>query len=52
MDIDFPENAVVGGLIRDNESMIAVGSTHIVAGDRVVVFALPEAVKEVDKMFR
>lgn len=51
-DINFPENAIVGGVIRGNESFIAVGDTHIQAYDRVAVFALPQAVKEVDKMFR
>ena len=48
----FPANAIIGGIIRGNESFIAVGETQIQAYDRVAVFALPEAVKEVDKFFR
>jgi trk system potassium uptake protein TrkA len=48
----FPHNAIIGGIIRGNESFIAVGDTQIQAYDRVAVFALPEAVKEVDKFFR
>ncbi len=51
MEIEFPENAIVGGVIRGGESFIAVGSTKIEAYDRVAVFALPDAVKEVDKLF-
>ena len=51
-DMNFPRNAIVGGVIRGNESYIAVGDTHLQAYDRVAVFALPEAVKEVDKFFR
>ena len=51
-DTDFPKEAIVGGIIRGNESMIAVGDTVIEPYDRVVVFALPKAVKEVDRMFR
>lgn len=51
-DMGFPHNAIIGGIIRGNESFIAVGDTHIQAYDRVAVFALPEAVKEVDKFFR
>ena len=51
-DIDFPKNAIIGGIIRGNESIIAVGDTQIQAYDRVAVFALPEAVKEVDRFFR
>ena len=51
-DMGFPTNAIIGGIIRGNEAFIAVGDTHIQAYDRVAVFALPEAVKEVDKFFR
>lgn len=52
MDLDFPKDAIVGGVIRGNNSFIAVGSTQIQEYDRVVVFALPEAVREVDKFFK
>ena len=51
-DMGFPHNAIIGGIIRGNESFIAVGDTQIQAYDRVAVFALPEVVKEVDKFFR
>lgn len=50
--IGFPKNAIVGGVIRGSEAYIAVGDTTIEAYDRVAVFALPEAVKEVDKFFK
>ena len=52
MNMNFPSNAIIGGIIRGNESFIAVGDTQIQAYDRVAVFALPEAVKEVDKFFK
>lgn len=51
-EMGFPCNAVIGGVIRGNDSFIPVGDTHIQEYDRVAVFALPEAVKEVDKFFR
>lgn len=51
-DMNFPKNAIIGGIIRGNEAIIAVGDTQIQAYDRVAVFALPEAVKEVDRFFR
>lgn len=51
-DLSFPKDSVIGGVIRGSESMIAVGSTKIEEYDRVVVFALPHAVKEVDKFFK
>ncbi len=51
-EISFPKDAVIGGVIRGNDSFIAVGDTVIEAYDRVAVFALPQAVKEVDKFFK
>ncbi len=51
-DLNFPKEAVIGGVIRGSESMIAIGSTKIEPYDRVVVFALPHVVKDVDKFFK
>lgn len=51
-DLDFPEEAVIGGVIRQGEAIIAVGDTRIAPGDRVIVFALPGVVGAVDKMFK
>lgn len=51
-DMGFPRNAIVGGVIRGSETFIAIGDTMIEPYDRVAVFALPEAVKEVDKFFK
>ena len=51
-DMGFPGNAIIGGVIRGGDSFIAVGDTRIEAYDRVAVFALPSAVKEVDKFFK
>jgi trk system potassium uptake protein TrkA len=51
-EMNFPKGAIIGGIIRGNESFIAVGDTHIQAYDRVAVFSLPEIVKEVDSFFK
>ncbi len=51
-DLDFPSNALIGGVIRRGDSFIAIGSTQIQEYDRAVVFAMPESMKEVDKWFR
>ncbi len=51
-DIDFPENAIIGGVIRGGDAFIAVGDTRIEPYDRVAVFALPDAVKQVDRFFK
>ena len=51
-DVNFPSGAIVGGVIRGEEAFIAIGSTRIQPGDRVAVFALPDSVKAIDKLFR
>lgn len=49
---DFPKDAIIGGFIRKDESFIALGSSKINAGDKVVVFSLPEAVGKIEKFFK
>ena len=51
-DLNFADDAVIGGLIRGTEAFIAVGDTLIEPYDRVVVFALPDAVRDVDRFFK
>ena len=48
---DFPKDAVIGGVVRGKNAFIPSGSTQIVDGDKVLVFALPAAVNEVKKFF-
>jgi len=50
-DINFPRNAVVGAVMRGDNVIIPHGETHIQAQDRAVVFTLPDAVQEVDRLF-
>jgi trk system potassium uptake protein len=50
--VKFPQAAIIGGIIRGNEGIIATGDLQIQAGDKVVVFTLPEAFDPVDRMFR
>jgi len=51
-DIEFPANAIIGGVIRGSEAFIAVGDTVIEPYDRVAIFALPETIREIDKFFK
>jgi len=50
-NINFPENAIIGGVVRGNSSFIANGDTIIKPNDRVVVFSLPESITAVGKFF-
>jgi trk system potassium uptake protein TrkA len=47
----FPEEAIIGGIVRGDDSYIAVGNFRIREGDKVVVFSLPSAVPKIDKLF-
>lgn len=51
-DLNFPKEAIIGGIIRGEESIIAVGDTKIQNGDKVVVFSLPGGVKKTEKFFK
>ena len=48
----FPENSIIGCIQHKNGSFsIANGDSIVTSDDIVKVFALPEAIKEVDKFF-
>ncbi len=51
-DLDFPEEAKIGGIIRGNNGYVANGLTQIHEGDRVVVFTLPAGIKKIEKFFK
>ena len=51
-EMDFPRNAIIGGVIRGSEAFIAVGDTVIQPYDRVAIFALPETIQDIDKFFK
>lgn len=50
-DLDFPRDAMIGGIVRGDDAYIAVGNFEIKPFDRVVVFALPPAISKIGKFF-
>ncbi len=50
-DMNFPKDAIIGGVIRGKSSFIANGNTEIKSNDKVVVFALPSAAAKMSKFF-
>jgi trk system potassium uptake protein TrkA len=50
-DVRFPRNAVIGAVLREGKLLVPDGSMRIAAGDRTVVFTLPEALRELDRLF-
>ena len=50
-ELDFPRMATIGGVIRDDKGIIALGGFEIKAGDRVVVCCLPKAIQKIERLF-
>lgn len=49
--IKFPKAALVGALLRDGVMTIPTGDTEIQPGERVIVYALPDAIPQIEKLF-
>ena len=45
-------SAIFGSVTRNNKVIIPTGETQIETGDRVVIFALPKAIADVEKLFK
>ena len=50
-ELDFPRDAIIGGVIRDGKGIIALGNFIIQEGDKVVVCSLPKAISKIEKLF-
>ncbi|MEN8149997.1 MAG: Trk system potassium transporter TrkA [Planctomycetota bacterium] len=50
-DLQVPRGAIVGAITRGEEVIIPGGDDVLKADDHVIVFALPDAVKEVEEFF-
>ena len=51
-EVNLPDGILVGAIVRSGEVIIPDGTTEIMAGDRVVLFARFDQVKKVEQMFR
>lgn len=49
--ISFPKGAIVGAVTRGDAVLIPVGDTRIQPDDHVIVFSLPAAMAEIDRLF-
>ena len=50
-DLNFPLNAIIGGVIRGGKGIIALGNFEINLGDRVLVCSTPDGLKKVESLF-
>jgi trk system potassium uptake protein TrkA len=49
-DIQMPKGALLGAVVRGEDFFIPVGDSQLAPGDKVVVFALPTAIKDLEKL--
>jgi trk system potassium uptake protein len=50
-DLHFPDGALIGCISRNGEVSIPTGDTIVQENDIVVVFSLPQTIKEVERFF-
>jgi len=50
-EISMPKGSLVGSILRSDLVVTPRGDTPILPGDHVIIFALPEAVSKVEKLF-
>jgi len=50
-DLHFPDTALIGGVIRGEEALIPDGEFQLQLNDKVIVFALPEAIDKLEQLF-
>lgn len=50
-DLHLPAGAIIGTIVRAGRIIIPGGNDRILPGDDVIVFALPSAIPEVEKLF-
>jgi trk system potassium uptake protein len=51
-NVEFPKNAIIGGVVRRGVGYTAMGDFQIMPKDRVVVLCRPECIKKVEQLFK
>ncbi len=51
-NLHFPKTALIGGVIRGEESLIPTGDFQLKVNDKVIVFSMPESIGKVEQLFR
>ena len=51
-EINFPKNANIAGVIRDNKGLIPFGGFQLKEGDKVVVFCSTNSIYDVEEFFQ
>jgi len=51
-ELNFPKDAIIGGVVRQHKGQIAMGNFRFEPNDRVVVLSKRESLPEVEKFFK
>src|SRR5574344_1208325 len=51
-NLKLPKNTTIGGIVRNNIGVVAVGDTKIKAGDNVTVFCGEYTIQKIEKLFK
>ena len=47
----LPDDVLIGAIVRQNRVLIPIGKSVIQAGDRVIIFTMPDSIPVVEKLF-
>lgn len=50
-EADFPRGMLIGSIVRNNEIIIPNGDTRLMAGDHLIIFAVPKVSSRLDRYF-
>lgn len=50
--LHLPNSTTIGGIVREGKGIVAVGDTHIEAGDSVIVFCGNGTIHKIEKLFK
>jgi trk system potassium uptake protein TrkA len=51
-NLDLPQEANIGGIVRAGEGVLVNGETQIIAGDLVVVFCKSHVIRNLERFFK
>ena len=51
-DMDLPDEANIGGIVRAGEGILVNGETQIISGDLVVVFCKSHVIRQLERFFK
>ena len=51
-DVNLPDEANIGGIVRAGEGILVNGETHILPGDLVVVFCKSQVIRNLERFFK